>query len=167
MREELLTQLMEKNDKAIWVFDLPQVATKTFIDVTKSTNAEISEDLKGKFECVWLFESPVNFYYNWKQIILSGLKLLSPEGGFLVIKSYNMLRSNEAEVLKFLTNYLLSFSEVQTYFEIKRGYRVSVFQVNKVKEDLPLNSAFKAKNKKIPKLLIKFYKVIHKLSIKR
>ena len=44
MREEILTQLMQKNDKAVWGFDLPQVATKTFIDVTKSTNAEISED---------------------------------------------------------------------------------------------------------------------------
>jgi hypothetical protein len=167
MREEILKQLMRKNDKAVWVFDFPQVVTKTFIDVTKSTNAEINEDLKGKFECVWLFESPVNFYYNWKQIILSGLKLLSPEGGFLVIKTYNTAIAKENEVLKFLKQFFLEASELQNYVELNRGYKVSIFDVKKILPNLPENKNFKTQEKKISKLLIAFYKLLHKMHLKK
>lgn len=167
MREDVLHQLMEKNANAVWAFDCPQVAAKTCIDVTKAMNAEVDESLHGKFECVWLFESPVNFYYNWRQIVLSGLRLLSSEGGFLVIKSYNLLTSNEAQVLGFLKQYLVEFSEVQTYFEVKRGYRVSVFKIKEISENLPKNLEFPGKNGKIWKVWSGLYKVLHKLSIKR
>jgi hypothetical protein len=166
MREEVLKKLMQKNADAIWVFDLPQIGAKTCIDVTKSTNAEIDESLQGRFKCVWLFESPVNFYYNWKQIVLSGLKLLSLDGGFLVIKSYNMLTSNEAKVLLFLKQFLVEFIEVQTYFEVNRGYRVSIFEIKKL-TNLPANQDFLSKNKKVSKLVANFYKILFKLSIKR
>lgn len=122
---------LDNNKKQAWLGFYPQF-NMDIIDIERCTNFRLAPNFHGKYDTVWIYETPLSQYniLSWKIIVDESIRLLK-ENGKLIIRTFETKEFSIPMIKSFLfRNINLN---VELDFEEKRndGSYILVLQIHR------------------------------------